>query len=90
MELYATNDETIRFYVTADITPDLEIASRRWKAPPLLTDWAYLDGVSYPDVNQGEVTILIGYDIFEAHVQKEIRRPPAGVQGPFAVRFPLG
>ena len=90
LELYATNDETIRFYVTADITPDLEIASRRWKAPPLLTDWAYLDGVSYPDVNQGEVTILIGYDIFEAHVQKEIRRPPAGVQGPFAVRFPLG
>ena len=89
-ELYAPNDETIRFDVTASTTPVLEVVSRRWKVPPSLTDLADLDGVSYPDVDQGEVTILIGYDIFEAHVQKEIRRPTAGVQGPFAVRFPLG
>ena len=46
--------------------------------------------MSYPDVDHGETTILIGYDVFEAHIQKEIRHPPVGVQDPFAVLFPLG
>ena len=45
--------------------------------------------MSYPDVDHGEVTILIGYDVFEAHIQKETRRPTVGVQGQFAVLFPL-
>ena len=89
-ELYAPNDETIRFDVIAHTTPVLEVALRRWKAPPSLTDRAYLDGVSYSDVDQGEVTILIVYDIFEAHVEMEIPRQPVGVQGPSAVRFSLG
>ena len=89
-ELLAPHDDSIRFEVTANTTPVLQVTSRRWKAPSTLTDWAYLDGVSYPDVDHGEVTILIGYAVFEAHIQKEIRRPPVGVQGPFAVLFPLG
>ena len=46
--------------------------------------------MSYSDVDHGEVTILIGYDVFEAHIQTEIRRPPVGERGQFAVLFPLG
>lgn len=43
----------------------------------------------YLDVDHGEVTMVIEYDFFEAHVQKEIRSPTVGVQGPLAVLFPL-
>lgn len=77
-EVLAPHDGSIRFEVTVETPLVLQVASHRWKAPPSLTDWAY-DGLSYQDVEYGEVTIWIGYDVFEAHAQKEIRHPPVGV-----------
>ena len=36
----------------------------------------------YPDVD--EEVMLIGYNVFKAHVKKEIPHTPVGVRDPFA------
>ena len=48
LEVIAPHNQRIRFDVTADTTPVLDIESRRWKPPPSSTDWTYLDDISYP------------------------------------------
>ena len=88
-ELTAPGMETV-FQVKAYTTPELNIRTRRseWKADP--ERWSYLNGIHCPDVNDSQVTVLIGMNVVAAHLQLETRSPPAGQDGPHAIRTQLG
>lgn len=38
-----------------------------------MADEAFLGGVCYPDVDHGEVTILLKMEVIQAHIELEVR-----------------
>ena len=50
--------------------------------------WRHFDGISIPELDNTEVTILIGTDVPEAHWKLEERR--GRKKEPYAIRTPLG
>ena len=67
------------------ILPVLNAETRRWKRPTSMTDGIL--SVSRP--RRSNHLNRHGSSI-EAHIQLEVRQPPAGVRGPFAISLPLG
>ena len=53
-----------------------------------IVEWSHLDGVRIPELENPEVTLLIGTDVPEAHWKLEERR--GGKKEPYAIRTPLG
>ncbi|XP_057377943.1 uncharacterized protein LOC130699905 [Daphnia carinata] len=72
----------------AFVVPHLNVGHRRLKNSS--TSLEYLRGLDFPARDATEVQVLIGMDVQDAHLNFEVRRPPAGVQGPNAVRTPFG
>ncbi|XP_059352180.1 uncharacterized protein LOC130698697 [Daphnia carinata] len=72
----------------AFVVPNLNVGHRRMKNSSAAFE--YLLGLDFPARDATEVKILIGMDVQDAHLNLEVRRPPAGVRGPNAVRTPFG
>ncbi|CAB4032849.1 Hypothetical predicted protein, partial [Paramuricea clavata] len=53
-----------------------------------IAKWRHFDGISIPELDNTEVTILIGTDVPEAHWKLEERR--GRKKEPYAIRTPLG
>ncbi|XP_059350123.1 uncharacterized protein LOC130704363 [Daphnia carinata] len=78
----------VDFTVSSLDGEDPNVGRRRMKNSP--TSLEYLRGLHFPVRDATEVQVLIGMDVQDAHLNFEVRRPPAGVQGPNAVRTPFG
>lgn len=66
----------------------LSISSHSIPTAEDIASWPHLNGIDLPDLDDKEVTILIGSDYPEAHWVLEHRRGAKGQ--PYAVRTPLG
>jgi hypothetical protein len=53
-----------------------------------IEEWSHLDGIPMPELEDLEVTLLIGTDVPEAHWMLEERR--GWKKEPYAIRTPLG
>ena len=67
---------------------DLSVAESCIPSKDDISKWCHLDGISIPELENPEVTILIGTDVPEAHWKLEERR--GRKKEPYAVRIPLG
>jgi hypothetical protein len=67
---------------------DLSIANSCIPAEQDIAKWRHFEGISVPELESPEVTILIGADVPEAHWKLEERR--GRKKEPYAVRTPLG
>ncbi|PFX14786.1 Craniofacial development protein 2 [Stylophora pistillata] len=56
--------------------------------PQDLTKWEHLNDIPPPEIGGGEVTLLIGANVPEAHIHEEVR--VGGVGEPYAVRTLFG
>ncbi|XP_045026266.1 uncharacterized protein LOC123470255 [Daphnia magna] len=72
----------------AFVVPRLNVGQRKIK--DVLASFDYLRDLNFPARDAGEVQILIGMDVQDAHLNIEVRRPPSGVRGPNAVLTPFG
>ncbi|XP_045028397.1 uncharacterized protein LOC123471281 [Daphnia magna] len=72
----------------AFVVPRLNVGQRKIK--DVLASFDYLCDLNFPARDAGEVQILIGMDVQDAHLNIEVRRPPTGVRGPNAVLTPFG
>ena len=70
---------------TQEPVDNLNITTARAKD---LSKWPHLKDLEIPDVDDAQVTMLIGANVPEAQVQKEFRRGGSGE--PYAVRTVLG
>ena len=53
-------------------------------------DWPHLKDIECHDINGNQVTMLIGMDVFEAHQQVSIVRPPENQKAPYGLLTPFG
>ncbi|KAI9555910.1 hypothetical protein GHT06_018435 [Daphnia sinensis] len=72
----------------AFVVPRLNVGQRKIK--DVLASFDYLRDLNFPARDAGEVQVLIGMDVQDAHLNIEVRRPPTGVRGPNAVLTPFG
>lgn len=78
------------FNVDAYTTPELNLdrSTLNWKLAK--EKWPYLAGLPPPAPPDCDIGVLIGMDVINAHIQREIISPPPGMEGPYAVRTDLG
>ena len=77
--------------VDARTVPNLNVSRRptvRWSEAR--EKWKHLSDLPWHAMERSEVTVLIGMDVVDAHIQLEVRRPPTGVVAPHGVRTQLG
>ena len=67
---------------------DLSVAKSCIPSKEDVAKWRHFDGISVPELERSEVSLLIGADVPEAHWKLEERR--GRKKEPYAVRTPLG
>lgn len=67
---------------------DLSVAKSCIPSKEDIAKWRHFDGISVPELESPDVTVLIGADVPEAHWKLEERR--GRKKEPYAVRTPLG
>ncbi|XP_045023060.1 uncharacterized protein LOC123467054 [Daphnia magna] len=80
----------IRFGTFHGKDPVVETRLVGFSIKDVLASFDYLCDLNFPARDAGEVQILIGMDVQDAHLNIEVRRPPTGVRGPNAVLTPFG
>jgi len=86
----AIDDSATFNIVDAYVVPRLKISNRCSKLEESVRQLDYLAKIEFPRVPVGSVTVLLGMDVQDAHIVKEVRRPPPGQAGPNAVLTPFG
>ncbi len=84
-------DHIIKYSVErALVLPKLNVSRRNYNWPKDKEKWEHLKDFPIMPVEASSVKILIGMDIFDAHLSLEVRRPPPHLKGPYGLRTPLG
>ena len=68
----------------------LNLPKRKFDVASLKQKWLHLRDLNIPQVDYGEIGILIGADQQRAHSQLDCRHPPIGVVAPSGIRTPFG
>jgi hypothetical protein len=88
--LKSLDESFITKTVQASTVPNLKLPKRSYSLKNLQRRWPHLRDVNSEQVDFGDVTVLIGADVQEAHQHLDYRKPPQGTIAPFGILTPFG